>query len=89
MTSEKDIKALLNNNHDWPTVYTFKFIVKGDLDKIALVQDLFNSETAQISMRESSKGNYISVTAKEVMNSAQEILDVYTKAKQIEGLIAL
>ena len=88
-TSKQDIKALLNANHSWPTVYTFKFIVKGDLDKIAQVQDLFNTKTAQVSMKESSKGNYISLTAKEVMNSAQEILDIYAKAKQIEGLVAL
>ena len=90
MTSSKQkVKKLLNNHHDWPSIYTFKFIVKGDLQIIAQTQELFNTKTAVITMKNSSKGNYVSITAKEVMNSPEEILEIYAKANEIEDLIAL
>lgn len=88
-SSPKEIKALLDANYNWPAVYQFKFIVEGSLEKIAQVQDLFNTNTAEVSMKESSKGKYISITAKEVMNSSEEVLNIYAKAKEIEGLVAL
>ncbi len=88
-SSPEEIKALLNNSYQWPAVYTFKFVVKADLKKIALVQDLFNTNTAEISMKNSSKGNYVSISAKEVMNSADEVMKIYADAKKIEGVIAL
>lgn len=83
------LKTALNNVHDWPSMYLFKFIVPGDLQKIARVEALFNAETAEIRRRQSKNGKYTSITAREVMTSADEVLDCYREAYQIEGLIAL
>ena len=88
-STPEEIKALLDASYSWPAVYQFKFIIEGDLKKIALVQDLFNTNTSEISMKNSSKGKYVSITAKEVMNSSDEVLKIYAKAKAIEGLISL
>ncbi|MEZ7838010.1 MAG: DUF493 family protein [Flavobacteriales bacterium] len=73
----------------FPSVYMFKFIVKSDLKKIAQIESLFQSEKAEITRKESSKGAFISISIKEVMLSADEIISVYEKASSIDGVITL
>ena len=76
------------NDGDWPRVYFFKFIIPSDNKKLALIQALFSDE-AQVSIKQSSKGNYVSVSAKELMLSADKVINRYEKASEIEGVIAL
>lgn len=83
------IRKALDQLHEWPGVYMFKFIVPADNEKIAQLQALFNSNTAQIVTRPSSKGNFIALTAREVMVSAEQVLEKYQEAASIEGIIAL
>jgi putative lipoic acid-binding regulatory protein len=40
-------------------------------------------------VRSSSKGNYVSVTARLRTNSSDEVLDVYDRAYEIDDVIAL
>jgi hypothetical protein len=77
------------NAEKWPNVYMFKFIVPADNRKVAQVENLFNSKEAQIQMRSSRNGNYVSITAKEVMMSADKVIERYQSASDIEGLISL
>lgn len=88
---EKYLKLMeqLTEGFDWPTVYMFKFIVPADNAKIAQVENLFNSEEAQISIRNSRKGNFVSITAKELMLSPEKVIDRYLEAENIKGLISL
>lgn len=83
------IRKALDDYHEWPTVFMFKFIVPSDNEKIAQVEALFNSKTAEIRLRPSKNGNYMSITAKEAMLSADKVMETYEKASKIEGLIAL
>lgn len=83
------IKRTLNETHEWPVVFLFKFIVPSDLEKIAKVEAIFNSKTAEIRITESKNGKYTSVSAREAVTSAEEVLDIYQKSSEIEGLIAL
>jgi putative lipoic acid-binding regulatory protein len=73
----------------FPSLYLFKFIVKSDLKKIAQIESLFHSERAEIRLQESSKGAFVSISVKEVMLSAEEIIDIYVKSSKIDGVIAL
>ena len=82
------LKDTLNKLTEWPTVYMFKFIIPAENKKIALVESKF-SESAIISQHESSGGKYISITIKEVMLSADAVIDKYKEMKGIGGLIAL
>ncbi len=82
------LRELLNKEGAWPMVYMFKFIVPADNQKIALVEAKFSDE-AVISHKESSNGKYFSITVKEVMLSADAIIDKYKEMKNIEGLITL
>lgn len=83
--SREEFRAILDQEHQWPGWYLFKFIVpRGKEDQVtALLPD------AQTSIKASSKGKYRSVTAKMMMLSSQEVVDIYEKVGQIEGVIAL
>jgi len=73
----------------WPRVYMFKFIIPADNERIALVENLFNTREAEVTMRTSKKGNFVSITAKEMMISAESVIARYKMAEGIEGLISL
>ena len=73
---------------EWPSVYLFKFIVPNDNEKMAQVSALFD-ENASISYHTSSKGNYVSVSVKEVMLSGDSVIEIYENAIKIEGIISL
>ncbi len=82
------LKEKLNRAHAWPSVYMFKFIVPDEPEKLVQVQKLFSDE-AEVSYRSSKNGSYISVTGKEIMLSAEEVIRVYRKAENIDKIIAL
>lgn len=89
MSSKTDIpaalKALLDEHHAWPTVYTFKFIVKE-----ACLEQTLNLIPAQVpTLKPSSKGTYVSVTWTVEMPSSEAVLAVYDRARAIDGLLAL
>mgnify|MGYP003682498089 CR=1 FL=1 len=84
-----NLKTKLEEFQKWPSVYMFKFIVPGDLKKVAEVESLFNTDTSKVSTRQSSTGKFISVTAKEVMTSSDAVIAKYREAEHIEGLLSL
>ena len=78
-------QQLLDEGADWPNEYVFKFIVpRGSLSN---VEELFHK--VPISVRESRKGNYVSVTASIEVHSSDEVIAMYTSASKIEGIILL
>lgn len=78
-------RELLDEEMDWPTTYTFKFITPQDgLDEL---KDIFEGHPVKV--RSSSKGNYVSVTARLEMESSEDVLAVYDRAYEIDDVIAL
>ena len=73
----------------WPNLYLFKFIVPADVKSIAATEALFDSNVAQVELRQSKTGKFVSVSAKEMMMDVDSIIARYEKAVQIEGLMAL
>lgn len=91
MDKDEQFKSLhekLSKDLNWPQVYMFKFIVLAENKKIALVQSKFSDE-AITQQKESSAGKYISITVKEVMLSADSVIEKYIEISTIEGVIAL
>lgn len=69
----------------WPSVYTFKFIApEAQLDALT---SLFGNHSVRV--RSSSKGNYVSVTARIRMDSSDEVLAIYEAASEIDDVILL
>ena len=75
----------LDKIHQWPSLYMFKFIVpKGKEEE---VKQLFPKNI--VSQKSSRTGKYISITAKVMMASTDQVISIYEKANEIDGLIAL
>ncbi|MBC7694917.1 MAG: DUF493 family protein [Burkholderiales bacterium] len=81
-------KKLEENITSFPYIYMFKFIIKSDNKTMALVEVIFD-EDADIIQKQSTKGNYISITVKQVVLSVDEIISIYEKAAAIEGVMSL
>jgi len=90
MTEEEleNFKQKIIDTMPFPGVYMYKFIVQSENRNIALVESLFGAE-ADIHTKESGNGRYISITAKQVVISVDEVIDIYKKASEIKGIIFL
>lgn len=73
---------------EWPNVYLFKFIVPNESAIVAQTLALFG-ELSEIAFNESKTGKYVSISAKEVMMDADSIIEIYIRASEIKGVIAL
>lgn len=83
------LRQQLQELEKWPSVYMFKFIVPADNQKVAQVEALFDTEESQVSMRTSKNGNFVAVTAKELMMNPEAVIARYRDAEGIEGLMSL
>ncbi|MBI3517868.1 MAG: DUF493 family protein [Bacteroidetes bacterium] len=81
-------KKLEESIVSFPYVYMFKFIIKSDNKTMALVEVIFDSD-AEIIQKQSTNGNYISITVKQVVLNVDEIIAIYEKAAAIEGVMSL
>ncbi len=75
----------LEGTHKFPDNYTFKFIVQPEHQ--AEVESLLPN--AEVKLKPSSGNKYVSITLIRMMQSSQEVVDVYKRANTIEGIIAL
>ena len=88
MLTDKDLsklKELLENNYEWPSNYTFKFIVPKD--EVPKVEALFPSHT--FSLKTSRKGRFIGMTVDVKLDSPEIVVAIYQKASLIKGLISI
>jgi hypothetical protein len=84
-TSDSEFKAILESQHDFPGNYLFKFVAPQD--KKEQILTLFNK--GKISTKQSSKGNYISVTVELFVESSDEVITIYRQAHEIGGVLSL
>jgi uncharacterized protein len=82
------LREKLDQVHEWPSVYMFKFIFEPDQQRLDAVMALFPAESEKL-RKYSSAGKYLSLTVKEVMMSADEVVQRYVRAAQIPGVIVL
>jgi len=80
-------KKLEETITSFPYIYMFKFIIKSDNRTMAMVEVIFDDD-ADIIQKQSTKGNYISITVKQVVMSIDEIIAIYEKAAAIEGVMS-
>jgi putative lipoic acid-binding regulatory protein len=76
---------LLDEQTDWPSKYTFKFIVpKAELATLERILDGY-----PLQQRPSRKGNYVAVTCAPMMSSSDEVMSIYERASKIKGIVSL
>tara|TARA_B100001245_G_C22647700_1_gene318159 strand:+ start:373 stop:633 length:261 start_codon:yes stop_codon:yes gene_type:complete len=83
--SKNKFKESINSVYKFPCNYSFKFLVPNlkKFDVLKLVPE------ANIKIKNSSRGNYSSITLTSVMNNADEIIYIYEKANKIKKIISL
>lgn len=82
------LRQRLNEVHEWPSVYMFKFIFEPEQSRLDAVTALFPAEVEML-RKYSAGGKYLSLTVREVMMSADEVVVRYERAALIEGVIVL
>ena len=82
------MREKLEEHHDWPSVYMFKFVIPTDQEKLKQIHNIFG-ESAEYRERLSKNGNYTSVTIREMMLGVDSIFDRYREVSKIEGVISL
>ncbi len=80
-----NFRTLLDDQTEFPTEYTFKFIVP--LEHMPELQRRL--EGYELQTRASRNGNYISTTFSPQMKSSDDVIAVYERVTGVEGLIAL
>lgn len=88
LDQELKLKEQLEQLHSFPDLYYFKFIIPSSEEKLKEVLSHF-SENAEVKSRTSKNGKYTSISIKEVMMSAQKVVDRYRELNNIEGLMSL
>lgn len=83
------LRKQLEEDTTWPTQYLFKFIVPANLEKIAEVRAVFDGTDALITTRDSSRGNFTSISIKLTMQSPDGVVEKYIAVSKVEGVISL
>lgn len=78
-------KALLDDQITWPDYYTFKFITKTEKKDHLTV----HLSEHKITEKLSKNGKYTSVTSRKIMNSSEEVIEIYQTLSKVEGVITL
>ncbi len=84
-----NFRVKLNSVEQFPSIYTFKFIVKADSNAQEDVKQLFTHDSTKFSEKESSGGKYKSITVETFVNNAEDVIDYYKKVSRIESVMML
>lgn len=83
------LKQELNKVENFPTNYTYKFIIPTDNKRIAEIQRVFDNARPQIQMKESKNGKYTSITVVIYAFDADQVIYFYQEVGKMEGVIML
>lgn len=81
----ENFRELLDQNYQWPDFYTWKFIVKVEIQNHVLA--LLDGH--EISVKISEKGNYVSITSRKFVKATDEVLEIYSLISKIPGVMSL
>ncbi|TXE13832.1 DUF493 family protein [Seonamhaeicola algicola] len=84
------LRSQLYDTTSWPSEYLYKFIVKSDSAKIALLEAIFDNMGAVINTVTSKNGKYTSVSINLLMRDPDSVIKKYKEvAEKVEGVISL
>lgn len=84
-----NFRVKLNAVEQFPSLYTFKFIVKAGGSAQEEVKEIFTHDSSKFSEKESSGGKYRSITVETFVNSAEDVINYYKKVSKINSVIML
>lgn len=83
------LKVNLENNHNFPEDYLYKFIIVNNPEKLTEIYKVFDGTKNTFSTRESSNGKYISITIQCFVLDADHVITLYKEVAKLEGVIML
>lgn len=72
----------------WPSLYMFKFIIPNSDEKVNAIKKLFPAKT-EFAFKTSKDLKFIGITVKKTMKSADDVINIYISAQDIEGIVIL
>ncbi|REC40601.1 DUF493 family protein [Chryseobacterium sp. 5_R23647] len=85
----KSLKEKLENNHDFPEDYLFKFIIPTDDAKLTEIYKVFDDIKFTLGNRESKNGKYTACNINAFVLDADQVVRIYQEVAKIEGVILL
>lgn len=82
------LRDQLNHFHNWPSAFTFKFILPRSEERESELKTIFASASS-VKVRASKNGNYQSYTIIETLGGPDEVFDRYTRAGKIKDILSL
>lgn len=86
--TKQRLKDRLEQVHRWPSLYMYKMIFEPEKERLEQVLALFPPGSEML-RKYSAGGKYLSLTVKEVMLTADEVVERYERAAAITGVIML
>ena len=84
------LKTQLLETTTWPSEYLYKFIIKTDVHKIAVLEAIFDNMGAVINTTGSKNGNYTSISINLLMKDPDAVIEKYLEVtEKVEGVISL
>lgn len=84
-----NFKEKLNDVEQFPTLYTFKFIILATEKNKEDIAKIFEHPSTKIQIKDSKSGKYNSLSVETFVNSADEVVNYYKKVGEIEKVIML
>ena len=82
------LKKQLDDTHEWPCSFTFKFILPTEAESENRLKSVFGP-AAQFRHRPSRNGRYLAFTIIESVSCAEDVFQRYESASNIPGIISL
>lgn len=84
------LREQLRLSANWPAEYLYKFIIPTDINRIAILEAIFDNMGAVINTVESKNGKYTSVSINILMRNPDAVIEKYLEvAEKVEGVISL
>mgnify|MGYP003398597677 CR=1 FL=1 len=82
-------KEKLADIEDFPSLYTFKFIVPASEKNTEAIEKIFDHPSTKIQTKQSKTGKYNSLTIETFVQSPDEVVAYYKKVSTIEKVIMM
>lgn len=83
------LKEKLENHHDFPEDYLFKFIIPTDQSKLTEIYKVFDGIKFTLGNRESKNGKYTACNINAFVLDADQVVHIYKEVAKIESVILL
>lgn len=84
-----NFRERLADTEQFPSLYTFKFIVPASEDKKKEIEGIFEHPSTKVQIKESKTGKYNSLTIETFVNTPDDVIEYYKKVSTIDKVFML